>query len=56
MPKKPWPKSWDTWNKTDEWLSDEIVRIAKENPFESPIWISDNIFDTYGIQIHQSTV
>lgn len=56
MPKKPWPKSWETHNKTDDWLENEVVRIAKENPFEWPVWISDTILDTYQVHIDQSTV
>jgi len=56
IPQKSWPKSWETHNKTDEWLEDEVVRLAKENPFEWPIWISDEISDIYDISIDQSTV
>lgn len=55
-PKKSWPKWWEAWNKTEEWLEDEIVRLAKENYFEWPIWISDEVSDLYNIQIDQSTV
>lgn len=56
MPQKPWPKSWETHNKTPEWLEEEIVRLAKENYFEWTIWIADEIFDTYDVKINQSTV
>ena len=56
IPRKPWPKSWETHNKTEDWLEDEIVRIAKYNRFEWPVWISDEINDIYDIKIDQSTV
>ena len=56
IPRKPWPKSWETHNKTEEWLEDEIIRIAKDNRFEWPIFISDEINDIYDIKINQSTV
>jgi transposase InsO family protein len=56
IPKKPWPKWWETHNKTKYRLEKEIVRLAKENPFEWPIWISDEIHDIYDIKIDQSTV
>ena len=53
---KPWPKSWETHNKTEEWLESEVIRLAKENPFEWPVWISDEIWDIYEVKIDQSTV
>lgn len=56
IPKKSWPKSWKTHNKTEDWLESEVVRLAKEHPFEWPIWISDEINDIYNISINQSTV
>ena len=56
IPKKTWPKSWEIYNKTKDWLELEIIRLAKENPFEWPIWISDEINDIYNISINQSTV
>ncbi len=56
IPKKSWPKSWETHNKTEDWLEEEIVRLAKENRYEWPIWISDEISDIYNINIDQSTV
>lgn len=56
VPQKSWPKSWETHNKTEEWLENEVVRLAKENPFEWPIWISDEINDIYDVKIDQSTV
>jgi len=55
-PHKSWPKSWETHNRTEERLENEIIRLAKENPFEWPIWISDEIWDIYAVKIHQSTV
>lgn len=36
IPKKPWPKSWDTHNRTNSALEDEVCRLGKENPFEWP--------------------
>lgn len=56
IPKKSWPKSWTCWNQTEAWLEDEICRIAKENPYEGPIWIRDEIDDIYSISINQATV
>ena len=56
IPKKPWPKWWSTWNKTEDWLEDEVVRLAKENYFEWPVWISNEIWDIYNISIDQSTI
>ena len=56
IPKKSWPKSWKTHNRTEDWLESEIIRLAKENPFEWSIWISDEISDIYDININQSTV
>ena len=56
FPKKSWPRNWETHNKTEEWLEDEVVRLAKENPFEWPIWISEEIENVYNIEIDQSTV
>lgn len=56
LPKKSWPKSWETHNKTQDWLEEEIERLAKENPFEWPVWISEEIKDIYDINIDQSTV
>lgn len=56
IPKKPWPKSWETHNRTNELLEDEVCRIGKENPFQWPIWISDQIDELYNISIDQSTV
>ena len=56
IPKKPWPKSWETHNKTEDWLENEIIRLAKENRYEWPIRISDEISDIYDISIDQSTV
>ncbi len=51
IPKKPWPKSWETHNRTDSVLEDEICRLWKENPFEWPIWISDQMYELYEITI-----
>ena len=56
IPKKSWPKSWEAHNKTDNALEDEICRLARENYFEWPVWISDHIYDLYHIAIDQSTV
>lgn len=56
IPKKSWPKSWETHNRAENWLESEIIRLAKENVFEWPIWISDEISDIYDININQSTV
>jgi len=56
IPKKSWPKSWETHNRTEENLEQEICRLGKENHFEWPVWISDEIYDLYGITINQSTV
>lgn len=56
IPRKPWPKSWETHNRTDNILEEEICRLGRENPFEWPIWISNEIYDLYGIEIDQSTV
>lgn len=56
VPKRSWPKSWATHNKTEGWLEEEVIRLAKENPFEWPIWLSDEISDIYDINIDQSTV
>lgn len=56
QPKKPWPKSGTCWNKTEDWLEDEICRLAKENPYEWPIWIRDEISDLYEVYINQATV
>ena len=56
IPKKPWPKSGETHNRTDKILEDEVCRIGKENPFEWPVWISDQVSEIYNISIDQSTV
>lgn len=56
MPKKPWPKSGNIHNRTDKYLEDEVVRLWKENPFEWPVWIRDEIKELYSILIDQSTV
>lgn len=56
IPKKPWPKSWETHNRTDPSLEDEVCRLGKENPFEWPVWIRDEIYDLYSISLDQSTV
>lgn len=56
IPLKPWPKSWETHNRTNELLEGEVCRIGKENPFEWPVWISDQIDELYSISINQSTV
>lgn len=56
IPKKPWPKSWKPHNRTEKSLEAEVCRLGKENPFEWPVWISDEIYELYGITIDQSTV
>ena len=56
IPKKTWPKSGETHNRTEKWLEDEIVRLAKYNYFEWPVWIKDEIEYIYDIKIDQSTV
>jgi len=56
IPKKPWPKSWETYNRTNELLEDEVCRIGKDNPFQWPVWISDQVLEMYNISIDQSTV
>lgn len=56
IPKKPWPKSWNVWNKTPAWLEDEICCIAQENPFMWPRGIADELLENYGEKKDQSTV
>ncbi len=57
IPKKAWPKQWNSPpNKTEEWLESEICRLARENYFKWPVWISEEIEDIYDLSINQSTV
>ena len=56
IPKKSWPKCWNAHNKTDSSIEEKVCRLAKENYFEWPIWISDQMYELYRIHIDQSTV
>jgi len=56
-PQKPGPKNGDhIHNKTPDFISDIIVKLAKNNHNLSPVLLSEELFDRYGISIHQSTV
>ena len=57
IPEKPGPKNGDhIHNKTPDLVSDVIVELAKNNPNLSPILISEELLDKYGISIHPTTV
>jgi len=57
IPKKPGPKSYNpTHNKTPTYIQDLIIDIALKNPNEGPIWISEKLYDDYGITKHSTTV
>ncbi len=56
IPKKSGPKSWTCRNQTPEWVEEEICCIAQGNPFVGTIGITDELEDTHGEIIDQSTV
>jgi transposase len=56
-PQKPGPKNGDhIHNKTPNFISNIIVELAKNNHNLSPVLLSEEVLDRYGISIHQSTV
>jgi transposase len=57
IPKKPGPKNGDhIYNKTPSWIEDILVNLAKNKIDLSPILLSEELFDKYGLHINQSTV
>tara|TARA_B100001964_G_C14153134_1_gene563027 strand:- start:51 stop:1049 length:999 start_codon:yes stop_codon:yes gene_type:complete len=56
IPKKSGPKKGHAWNRTKEEIEDQVVEIAKNNPFKGPDWIADILHTNIGIMMHQSTV
>ena len=57
IPKKPGPKNGDhIYNKTPAWVEDIIVNLAKNRIDLSPILLSEELFDQYGLNINQTTV
>jgi len=57
MPKKPGPKSYKpVHNKTPTYVQDLVIKIALDNMNEGPVWISEKLYDDYGINLNQSTV
>jgi len=51
-PKKPGPKSGKTHNRTPLGIEDEVISIAKLNPFKGPDWIADQL----SVRINQATI
>jgi len=57
IPKKPGPKSCNPiHNKTPREIQDLVIDMALKNINKGPIWISEQLYDNYGIKINQSTV
>ena len=56
IPKKTWPKWWESWNKTEEHIEDLVVKIAKENPFDWPVSLWYLLEEEYDINMNQSTI
>ena len=55
-PKKTGPKNGETHNKTPDFVEDIVVQIATDKPNFGPVPLSEEIYDTYGISVDQSTV
>lgn len=51
-PKKPGPKSGKTHNRTAPQAEEEVIRIARENPYKGPDWIADQL----SVSLNQATV
>ncbi len=57
VPKKSGPKKGSSvYNKTPENIEDLVCKIARNNVFEGPIWISEKLEEKKGINLNQSTV
>jgi len=56
-PKTPGPKNgFIAGNRTPLWVEDIVCELAKNNPNESPIELSETLLDKYSIKLDQSTV
>lgn len=57
FPEKPGPKNVENiHNRTPEWIEDIVVNLAIQCPELGPIPLSEEIFDSYGIDLDQTTV
>ena len=54
-PKKSGPKSGRAHNRTDEKTENQVIEIARQNPFKGPDWISEKLYEG-GIELEQTTV
>ena len=55
-PKKPWPKSGSPINRTERWIEDIVIELAKTYRFKGPITLWDLLEDEYNIKLNCTTI